>query len=245
MRTGPEARCERRGGPGRGGHWPPAEGGGPGGGSGPASCVLAGKTGGRGPPTVPPRPLEPAPRRAARGARGGGRGHAPQRRCSWHRSIPARDASFRARPGSGGLWGPGQCPRSRLPSLGAGPPCADAARRLRGRGPAAPGRGGARRRFTVAPRAPVLLRVKHARRLLCESEQLNGLNESDDKDLIAIALPAGLRGAMRRHLGERFTKRGGGSSLSSARKLCTLQGGGRASPGPRPRGLALEGAPQP
>lgn len=225
----------------------------PGGGSGPASG------GGNAPPPASSpgrraaadrprcRPAPWSPLRAAQPARrevgdvATRHGDAAPGAAVFPHATPASE------PGRGaeGFGGPASVPGAACPPSARGRRAQTPRARLRGRGPAAPGRGGARRRFTVAPRAPVLLRVKHARRLLCESEQLNGLNESDDKDLIAIALPAGLRGAMRRHLGERFTKRGGGSSPSSARKLCTLQGGERASPGPRPRGLALEGAPQP
>lgn len=198
--------------------------------------------------TVPPRPLEPAQPGAARGARGGGRGHAPPTLPLAPHSFSERDASFQARPRSRGVWGPASVPRGRLPSPRAGPPGADAPRPAPGPGTssARAGRGAARRRFTAAPGAQVLIRVKYARRLLCESEQLNGLNESDDKDLIAISLPAGLRRAMRRHLGERFTKRGRRQFAELCAQALRPPGHRAGVAGvPRPRGRALEGAPQP
>lgn len=52
----------------------------------------------------------------------------------------------------------------------------------------------------------MLLRVHYTRNFLCKIEQLNSLNKSEDRTLIAILLPASLRRAIGRHLEKCFRR---------------------------------------
>lgn len=79
---------------------------------------------------------------------------------------------------------------------------------------------------------------------LCKIEQLNGLNKSDDKTLIAILLPPSPRRAIRRHLEKYFIKQGGKQFTESCvhflSKLSVPWARGHVSPGPE--ASSLEGA---
>lgn len=55
--------------------------------------------------------------------------------------------------------------------------------------------------------------------LLYKMEQLNGLNQSDDKTLIAILLPPSPRRAIRRHLEKYFIKQEGKQFIEACAHL--------------------------
>lgn len=145
MRTGPEARCERRGGPGRGGHRPPAEGGALGVAAAPPPASSPGRRAAADRPRCRPAPWSPLRAAQLAGREVGDvatrHGDAAPGTAVFPHATPASE------PGRGaeGFGGPASVPGAACPPSARGRRAETPRARLRGRGPAAPGRGGAGR----------------------------------------------------------------------------------------------------